>query len=59
MKDLPDCNMPNTQKQAIRNKIAELAASGLNSNEIAKYLKKISKAQLIRILRDYIENAHV
>jgi len=53
MKDLPECNMPENRRVYVRNKIAELTAHGLNSNEIAKLLTKISKAQLIRVIKDY------
>jgi hypothetical protein len=52
---LPDVNMPITQRQSIKNKIAELTASGLNSSEIARYLSEITKAELIRIIKDYQE----
>jgi hypothetical protein len=51
----PDVIMPRTRRESLRNKIAELSNSGLNSNEIADYLKKVSKGELIRIIRDYQE----
>jgi len=55
-KNLPDVNIPNTLRESLRNKIAELSAHGLNSSEIAKlYLSKVSKAVLVRIIRDYQE----
>jgi hypothetical protein len=53
---LPDVNIPNTLRESIRNKIAECAAHGLNSTETARlYLPKVSKAVLVRIIRDYQE----
>ena len=55
MKSYPDSNMPITQRASIKNKIAELTNDGLNSNEIAQYLPKITKAQLIRVIKDYQE----
>ena len=54
----PDVNMPLTQREAIKNKIAELTSNGLNSNEIAEYMPKITKGQLIRVIKDYQENLH-
>jgi DNA-binding NarL/FixJ family response regulator len=57
-KSIPDCNMPITQRESIKNKIAELTAHGLNSNEIAKELSKISKAELIRVIKDYQEGTY-
>lgn len=49
----PDVNIPLTKRESIKNKIAELTAHGLNSNEIADYLRKITKAELIRVIKDY------
>ena len=56
MSNTNDLNMPNTQIESIRNKVAELMAHGMNANEISKYLKQINKAQLVRVIMDLIEN---
>ena len=45
-----------TKIEAIKNKIADLSNHGLNSNEINKYLTKITKTHLIRVIKDLIEN---
>lgn len=55
VKSLPDCNMPITKRESLKNKIAELTNNGLNSNEIAKAFTKVTKAELIRIIKDYQE----
>lgn len=54
-----DIDLPLTLKEYILNKIAELTAHGLNSVEIATYMPKIGKAQLIRVIKDLIEEKKV
>lgn len=48
--------MPLTQRESIKNKIAELTAHGLNSNEIADYLENITKGELVRVIKDQLED---
>ena len=53
-KSNPDVNMTAEQRDAINEKIANLIAHGLNSNEIANlYLRRITKGQLVRVIKDY------
>lgn len=52
----PDINMPNTQIESVKNKVAELMAHGLNAREIQKSIKLFSKPQLVRIIMDLIEH---
>lgn len=50
-----DINLTNTQKKAILNRIAELTNHGLNSVEVSIRMPTVYKAQLIRIIKDFIE----
>jgi len=52
----PDINMPNTQIESVRNKVAELMAHGLNAREIQKSINLFTKPQLVRIIMDLIEH---
>ena len=45
--------IPVTKRESIRNKIAELTAHGLESNEILKHLGKTSAEELIEVIKDY------
>jgi len=57
-KSMPDVNIPNTLLESLKNKIAECTNHGLNSSEIASlYLKKTSKAVLVRIIKDLMETS--
>jgi len=56
MNKLPDINMPNTRISAVRNKVAEGIAHGLNANEIQSQMPKLSKAELVRVIMDLLEN---
>ena len=47
-----DIDMSQPQKTAILNRIAELTNHGLNSKETAANMPKVSKAQLIRLIKD-------
>jgi hypothetical protein len=55
-KNLEDINMPNTQIESIRNKVAEQMAHGLNARKILKDLKLITRPELVRVIMDLIEN---
>lgn len=55
-KKLPDLNMPNTRINSVRNKVAEGIAHGLNANEIQAQMPKLSKAELVRVIMDLLEN---
>jgi len=47
-----DINMSQPQKTAILNRIAEQTNHGLNSKEIATNMPNVTKAQLIRLIKD-------
>jgi len=47
-----DIDMFQPQKTAILNRIAELTNHGLNSVEVSIRMPKVSKAQLIRLIKD-------
>ena len=51
-----DLNMPNTQIESVRNKVAELSAHGLNAIEIQKRMPSITKAELVRVIMDLLEH---
>lgn len=55
-KKLENINMPNTQIESIRNKVAEQMAHGLNAREILKDLTLITRPELVRVIMDLIEN---
>ena len=55
-KKLEDVLMPNTQISAIRNAVAERMAHGLNAREILNDISKFSRAELMRVIMDLIEN---
>ena len=55
-KKLEDVLMPNTQISAIRNAVAERMAHGMNAREILNDISKFSRAELMRVIMDLIEN---
>jgi len=47
-----DINMSQPQKTAILNRIVEQTNHGLNSKEIVTNMPNVTKAQLIRLIKD-------